>query len=146
MADLFRYSVASLLIIVLGVILGFRPAAGAFGVLLAFGLVLVFAFAVSWIWIIFGMMVKTPESVMTASFVFLMPLTFASNIFVEPKTMPGWLQVFVRFNPVTRLTNASRGLMHGTDVTADIVWTLAASAVIVGIGAPIAMRMYHQER
>ncbi len=60
--------------------------------------------------------------------------------------MPGWLQVFVHWNPVSHLTNASRGLMHGTDVTADIVWTLAASAVIVGISAPIAMRMYYQER
>jgi len=144
--DLFRYSVASLLIIGLGLILGFRPAAGALGVLLAFGLVLVFAFAVSWIWIIFGMLVKTPESVMTTSFLFLMPLTFASNIFVEPKTMPGWLQVFVQVNPVSHLTNASRGLMHGTDVAGDIVWTLAASAVIVGISAPIAMRMYRKER
>jgi len=144
--DLFRYSVASLLIIGLGLILGFRPAAGALGVLLAFGLVLVFAFALSWIWIIFGMLVKTPESVMTTSFLFLMPLTFASNIFVEPKTMPGWLQVFVQVNPVSHLTTASRGLMHGTDVTADIVWTLAASAIIVAISAPIAMRMYHQER
>jgi ABC-2 type transport system permease protein len=144
--DLFRYSVASLLIIGLGLILGFRPAAGVLGVLLAFGLVLVFSFAVSWIWIIFGMLVKTPESVMTTSFVFLMPLTFASNIFVEPKTMPGWLQVFVHFNPVSRLTSASRGLMHGTDVTADIAWTLAASAIIVAISAPVAMRMYYRER
>ena len=144
--DLFRYSVASLLIIGLGLILGFRPAAGMVGVLLAFGLVLVFAFAVSWIWIIFGMVVKTPESVMTTSFLFLMPLTFASNIFVEPKTMPGWLQVFVSVNPVSHLTNASRGLMHGKDVTGDIVWTLVASAIIVGVGAPLAMHMYYQER
>ena len=144
--DLFRYSVASLLIIVLGLVLGFRPAAGVLGVLLAFGLVLVFAFAVSWIWIIFGMVMKTPESVMTTSFLFTMPLTFGSNIFVEPKTMPGWLQVFVHINPISHLTTATRGLMHGADASADVVWTLAASAVIVGMSAPIAMRMYHQER
>jgi ABC-2 type transport system permease protein len=144
--DLFRYSAASLLIIVLGVILGFRPAAGAVGVLLAFALVLVFAFAISWIWIIFGMKVKTPESVMTASFIFLMPLTFASNIFVELRTMPPWLQAIVRHNPVTHLTDASRGLMHGTDVTAHVLWVLIASAAIVAISAPIAMRMYHRER
>jgi len=54
--------------------------------------------------------------------------------------------VFVRINPVSHLTSATRGLMHGTDVGADIVWTLAASAVIVGISAPIAMGMYRQER
>jgi ABC-2 type transport system permease protein len=144
--DLFRYSVASLLIIVLGVILGFRPAAGGVGVLLAFGLVLVFAFAISWIWIIFGMKVKTPESVMTTSFVFLMPLTFASNIFVDLETMPAWLQAIVRHNPVTHPTSASRGLMHGTNVAGDVLWVLIASALIVAISAPIAMRMYHQER
>jgi ABC-2 type transport system permease protein len=144
--DLFRYSVASLLIIVLGVILGFRPGAGALGVLLAFGLVLVFAFAVSWIWIIFGMKLKTPESVMTTSFLFLMPLTFASNIFVQLSTMPPWLQAVVRHNPVTHLADASRGLMHGTDAAADVAWVLVASAVIVAISAPIALRLYHQER
>jgi len=144
--DLFRYSVASLIIIVLGVILGFRPEAGVVGVLLAFGLVLVFAFAVSWIWIIFAMKVKTPESVMTTSFLFLMPLTFASNIFVGLETMPSWLQAIVRHNPVTHLANASRGLMHGAEVRQDVLWVLAASAVIVLVAAPIALRMYHQER
>jgi ABC-2 type transport system permease protein len=144
--DLFRYSVASALIIVLGMILGFRPAGGVVGVLLAFGLVMVFAVALSWIWIIFGMKVKTPESVMTTSFVFLMPLTFASNIFVGLETMPSWLRAVVRHNPVTHLANASRGLMHGQDVASDILWVLLASAAIVAVAAPIALRMYHQER
>lgn len=144
--DLFRYSVASIIIIVLGLILGFRPAAGLVGVLLAFALVLLFSFAISWIWIIFSMKVKTPESVMTTSFLFLMPLTFASNIFVEITTMPSWIQAVVRHNPVTHLTHASRGLMHGTAVGGDILWVLVAAAVITGIAAPVAMRMYYQER
>ena len=67
------------------------------------------------------MKVKTPESVMTTSFVFLMPLTFASNIFVGLETMPAWLQSIVRHNPVTHLANASRGLMHGQDVGPDVL-------------------------
>lgn len=66
--------------------------------------------ALSWIWIFFGMKVKTPESVMTTSFIFLMPLTFASNIFVGLENDPDWLQVIVRNDPVTHLTHASRGL------------------------------------
>lgn len=144
--DLFRYSVAALLIIGLGLILGFRPGGGVLGVLLAFGLVLVFAFALSWIWIIIGMKVKTPESVMTASFAFMMPLTFASNVFVGLETMPGWLRALVRHNPVTHLTSASRGLMHGQSVGGDVAWVFAASAAIVLVAAPVAMRMYHQER
>lgn len=144
--DLFRYSVAAALIVVLGVILGFRPQGGATGVLLAFALVLVFAFALSWIWIIFAMKVKSPESVMTTSFIFLMPLTFASSIFVGLETMPSWLQAIVRHNPVTHLATASRGLMHGTPVGHDVLWVLAASAVIVAVPAPIAMHLYRQER
>jgi ABC-2 type transport system permease protein len=144
--DLFRYSVASALIIVLGLILGFRPAGGATGVLLAVALVLVFASALSWLWIIVGMLVRTPESVMTTSFVFLMPLTFASDIFVDLSTMPGWLQAVVGRNPVTFLARASRGLMHGNAAWADVLWVLVASAVTVTVASPIAMRLYRKER
>jgi ABC-2 type transport system permease protein len=144
--DVFRYSVASALILVIGLILGFRPQGGVVGVLLAVALVLTFGFALSWLWIIVGMLVRTPESVMTTSFIFLMPLTFASNIFVELKTMPGWLGAIVGRNPVTHLANASRGLMHGQPVGTDVAWVLVESAVIVVVAAPIAMRMYRKER
>lgn len=144
--DVFRYSVASALILVVGLILGFRPRGGMVGVLLAVVLVLVFAFALSWLWIIVGMLVRTPESVMTTSFIFLMPLTFASDIFVDLSTMPGWLQAIVGRNPVTLLASASRGLMHGTVVAAEVGWVLAASAGIVIVAAPVAMHLYRKER
>ena len=114
--------------------------------ILAVALVMVFCFALSWCWIIIGMLVRSPESVMTTSFIFLMPLTFASNIFVDLKTMPPWLQAVVGANPVTHLANASRGLMHGEPVARDVVWVLAASALIVAITSPVAMRMYRKER
>lgn len=146
LGDVFRYSVAALMVVSLGFILGFRPGGGATGVLLAFALILVFAFAVSWIWIVVGMLVETPESVMTSSFLFLFPLTFVSNIFVDPATMPGWLQTAVNYNPVTHLATASRGLMHGDVAPANVIWVLAASAVVVAVFAPIALRMYRRER
>jgi ABC-2 type transport system permease protein len=138
--------VASALILVMGLILGFRPQGGAAGVLLAVLLVMTFCLALSWCWIIVGMLVRTPESVMTTSFIFLMPLTFASNIFVDLRTMPGWLQAVVSRNPVTHLANASRGLMHGQPVWTEVAWVLAASALIVLVASPIAMRMYRKER
>jgi ABC-2 type transport system permease protein len=144
--DLFRYSVASALILIMGFILGFRPQGGAIGVLLAVALVLVFGFALSWLWIIVGMLVRTPESVMTTSFIFLMPLTFASNIFVDLSTMPPWLQAIVGRNPVTHLANGSRALMHGKPAGTDVLWVLLASAAIVAVAAPVAMRMYRKER
>ena len=144
--DVFRYSVASAVILVVGFILGFRPNGGALGVLSAVALVLVFCFAVSWPWIIVGMLVKSPESVMTWSFLFLMPLTFASDIFVKLSTMPDWLQAIVGRNPVTLLARASRALMHGTPVGSDVVWVLVSSALIVLFAAPVAMWLYRKER
>jgi ABC-2 type transport system permease protein len=150
--DLFRYSVASTMVIVLGLILGFRPQGGPLGVLAAFALVLVFCFSVSWIWIIIGMKVKTPESVMTTSFIFLMPLTFMSNIFVQLDQLPGWLRNVVEQNPVTHLASASRGLMHGQatidghSVWVDVLWVLGESALLTLVFAPLAMRMYRKER
>ena len=144
--DLFRYSLASAIVLAVGLILGFRAGGGPVGVLAAVALIIVFGLALSWFWIIIGMLVKSPESVMTTSFLFLMPMTFASDIFVKISTMPGWLQVVVGHNPVTRLAAASRGLAHGQDVGRDIVWVLVASAVIVAVAAPVAMRMYRKER
>jgi ABC-2 type transport system permease protein len=144
--DILRYSIATALILVIGAILGFRPQGGPVGVALAVGLVLLFAFALSWLWIIIGMLVRTPESVMTTSFVFLMPLTFASDIFVALSTMPGWLQTIVGHNPVTYLAGASRKLMHGQPAGSDVTSVLIASAIIVAIAAPTAMRLYRKER
>jgi ABC-2 type transport system permease protein len=92
------------------------------------------------------MLVRTAESVMTTSFIFLMPLTFASNIFVDLATMPGWLRAAVSVNPVTHLANASRALMHGQPAAADVVKVLIASAVIVLVSSPVAMRLYRRER
>jgi len=146
LGDVFRYSLAATMVIALGIVMGFRPAAGIMGVVLAVALVIVFAMSLSWMWIIVGMLVQSPESVMTSSFLLLFPLTMGSNIFVDPRTMPGWLQRVVAVNPVTHLADASRGLMHGQAAASDIVWVLVASAVITAVFAPIAMRMYHRER
>lgn len=146
LGDVLRYSMAALMVVGLGVVLGFRPEAGIVGVLLALALVLVFAFSLSWIWIAVGLLVDTPESVMTMSFLLLFPLTFVSNIFVDPTTMPTWLQIVVSVNPVTHLVNASRGLMHGSVALADVTWVLLASALIVAVFAPLSLYMYQKER
>ena len=146
LGDVVRYSIAALMVVSLGLILGFRPAAGPIGVLLALALIIVFATSLAWIWIVVGMLVKTPESVMTSSFLLLFPLTMVSNIFVDPATMPRWLQAVVAVNPVTHLANASRGFMHGNVQMRDVVWVLVATAIIVAVFAPIALRMYRRER
>jgi daunorubicin/doxorubicin transport system permease protein len=144
--DLSRYALAATVVLVVGLILGFRPAGGALGVVAAIALMLLFVSSVSWLWIIVGMLVKTPESVMTTSMLLLFPMTFVSNIFVDPKTMPGFMQTIVSWNPVTHLATASRGLMHGNVQFRDVVWVLIASAIVTAVFAPVAMRMYYRER
>jgi ABC-2 type transport system permease protein len=146
LGDLTRYALAAIVVIVVGLILGFRPGGGVVGVVAAIALILLFVSAVSWLWIIVGMLVKTPESVMTSSMLLLFPMTFTSNIFVDPKTMPGFMQTIVSLNPVTHLTNASRGLMHGNVAGNDVVWVLVASAIVTAVFAPVAMRLYYRER
>lgn len=146
LGDVLRYTFAAIVVIVVGLILGFRPGGGVLGVAAAVGLALLFAFSVSWIWIIVGMRMKTPESVMTMSFLFLFPLTFASNIFVDPSTMPAWLQRIVEVNPVTHLVTACRSLMHGDPAGTDALWVVGASAVLIAVFAPIALALYHKER
>jgi ABC-2 type transport system permease protein len=76
----------------------------------------------------------------------LFPLTFASNVFVDPSTMPGWVQAFVEVNPITHLTDASRALMHGTDPGNAVLWVLAWSAGLLAVFAPMALRLYNSER
>jgi ABC-2 type transport system permease protein len=132
LGDLGRYLLASTLVIVLGLALGFRPAGGAAGVLAAVALVLAFAFGLSWIWTTLALVLRTPSAVQNLGLLILFPLTFASNVFVDPKTMPGWLQAFVDVNPVSRLVTAVRGLMHGTATTGQVGWVLLAAALSHG--------------
>jgi ABC-2 type transport system permease protein len=146
LADCVRYAMASTVVIVLGLALGFRPRGGPLGVLAAVGLLVVFAFSLSWVWTAIGLRLQTPESVMQTSITVLFPLTFASNVFVDPSTMPGWVQGFVKVNPITHLATAARGLVHGSVAGGEIVWVLAWSIALVAVFAPLTMRLYHAER
>ena len=146
LADTVRYTIAAVVVIAVGVALGFRPDGGPMGVVLAVALLLVFAFSLSWVWTALGLKLPTPDSVMQTSMTVLFPLTFASNVFVDPDTMPGWVQAFVRVNPVSHLASAARGLMHGGAAAGDVGWVLLWSAGLVAVFAPLTMRIYNAER
>jgi ABC-2 type transport system permease protein len=141
-SDAGRNLLAAGLVVGLGLAMGFRPDAGVTGVLAAIGLLLVFAFGVSWIWATLGLVLRTPTSVTMVSFLVQFPLTFASNVFVDPATMPGWLQTFVEANPVSLLVDTVRGLMHGTATSTQVGGVLLASAAIVAVFGPLTMRLY----
>lgn len=142
LADTVRYALASLVVVTLGVILGFRPDGGPIGVVLAIALLLVFSFSLSWAWTTLAFRLQTPDSVMQVSMTFLFPLTFASNVFVEPETMPGWVRTIVDNNPITHVASASRSLMHGNADGTEILWVLGWSLALVLVFAPLTMRSY----
>jgi ABC-2 type transport system permease protein len=130
---------------IVGLVLGFRPGGGVLGVLAGIGLLIVFSFAFSWIWTMFGLFLRSEKSVMGVSMLVLFPLTFLSNVFVQPTTMPGWLQAFVGVNPITHLVAAVRSVMAGSPDTGEITWVLVSSAVVVAIFGTLTMRLYNRK-
>ncbi|MDX3672462.1 ABC transporter permease [Streptomyces europaeiscabiei] len=145
LGDALRYAIASVVMLTVGMILGYRPDGGVLGVVAGVVLLIIFSFAFSWIWTMFGLMLRTEKSVMGVSMMVIFPLTFLSNVFVDPSTMPGWLQAFVNNSPVTHLASAVRELMAGEWPTAEIAWTLGWSALFVLVFGPITMRLYNRK-
>jgi ABC-2 type transport system permease protein len=142
LGDALRYTLASTMVIGLGLIMGFRPDGGVLGVAAGLGLLLVFCFSLSWLWTLLGLLLRTPESVMYTSMMVLFPLTFLSNILVDPATMPSWLEAFVGVNPISLLVTAVRGLMHGTVTGGEIAIVLAISGGLIAVFGPLTMHRY----
>jgi ABC-type multidrug transport system permease subunit len=100
---------------------------------------IVFALAASWMSVMVGMLVSAPEKVQIFGFVLLFPLTFASNAFAPTQTMPGWLQAWVKVNPVTILADATRGLLVGGPVATPVTQSLLWAAVLMAVFAPLSV-------
>jgi daunorubicin/doxorubicin transport system permease protein len=146
LGDTGRYLLASTIVVVLGLVLGYRPDGGVLGVVAAVALVLSFAFGLSWVWTTLGLVLRAPSAVNSLSLLVLFPLTLASNIFVDPATMPGWLQAFIDVNPISHLVTAARGLMGGTATAGQIGWVLAAAAALTAVFAPLTTHLYRNQR
>jgi ABC-2 type transport system permease protein len=142
LGDSVRYVIAGTVIIVVGVALGFRPDAGVGGAVAALALVVVFSFGLSWVFSVLGLLMRSPNAVMNAGFMAIFPLTFLSNVFVDPSTLPGPLEAFVNVNPISILSTASRSLMAGEPDGAAIVVSLLVAAALAAIFLPITTRLY----
>ena len=145
LGDVVRYSLASVIVLALGLAIGFRPAGGIVGVVASIALLLLFSFCLSWVWTMIAMIVRTESAVMGVSMFILFPLAFASNIFVDPQTMPGWLQAFVAVNPVSFLVTSIRSLMAGEPDAAALAVTMAICAGFLAVFGPITMRLYNRK-
>jgi len=142
LGDTVRYLVGGTVIIVLGLALGYRPDAGIVGVLAALALVIVFAFGLSWVFMTIGLLLRSPSAVLNAGFMGIFPLTFLSNVFVKPETLPSGLEAFVNVNPISVLADASRGLMAGNAATEDLAIVLGTAALLTAVFAPLTTRLY----
>jgi ABC-2 type transport system permease protein len=142
LGDSVRYVIGGTVIIVLGVILGYRPSNGLPGVVAALGMVVLFAFGLSWIFTTLGLLMRAPNAVMNAGFMGIFPLTFLSNVFVDPDTLPSALEAFVNANPISILADVSRGLMDGTASGGDIAIVLGTAAALTLIFAPLTTHLY----
>jgi ABC-2 type transport system permease protein len=142
--DVLRHVIAGGIILTIGLILGYRPEAGVAGVLASFALLVAIGFGMGWIFIVLGLLIRTPMTVMTIGFTVLFPLVFASNIMVNPETMPGWLRAFVEVNPVSLMTTAMRGLMSGEATATHLVQALIAPVALTILLAPVTLWLYRR--
>jgi ABC-2 type transport system permease protein len=140
--DSVRYVLAGIVIIGVGVALGYRPEGGPAGALAALALVVVFSFGLSWVFTVLGLLLRSPNAVLNGGFLGIFPLTFLSNVFVDPSTLPGPLQAFVEVNPISILATASRSLMSGEPDGQAVLVSLAVAAGLALVFLPITTHLY----
>lgn len=141
-ADLVRNVFVVLLMIVVGELVGFRFHNGFVSALAAIGVALLLGYSLSWVFALVGQVVADPETAQLAGFLPVFPLVFASSVFTPIASMPGWLQVFARNQPITRVADTVRALTQGGAVATNLVWTLAWCAAILIVFVPLAVRRY----
>jgi oleandomycin transport system permease protein len=144
LGDLVKYVLSLAIVFGFGSALGFRFHGGATRIAAGCVLIFLFAFAMCWIATLLGLSARNPEGVQAFSVVLILPLTFGSNVFVPTANLPGWLQAWVKINPVTALADAARGLLLDQPVAdaplRSVLWSLG----IVVVFAPAAVYLYRR--
>ncbi len=140
--DLARYLIASVVVLVVGLILGFNAGGGVLGVVGGTLLLVLFSSGLAWVFTTLGLVMRTQSAVMNAGFMGLFPLVFLSNIFVDPTTLPAVLEWFVGVNPVSHVVTAVRGLLGGEADGGDIALVLGEAAVLTAVFVPLTNRLY----
>ena len=138
-SDLLRNTISTVVMLITGLIIGFRSSATLFDWLLIAGILLLFTFAFSWLMAIMGVLAKSVESVQWMTFIIIFPLTFASTAFVPADSMPYYLQIFAENQPITQVINAVRALMLDTPIGnygwLSVAWSIGILVVSVPIAA-----------
>jgi ABC-2 type transport system permease protein len=143
-SDLVRNTISAVIMILVGLLVGFRPTASVAEWLMVFGILMLFTFAFSWLSAIMGLFAKTIEGVQWLTFVLVFPLTFASSAFVPTEGMPTVLRLFAEHQPVTQVIDSIRALLVGTPMGNSgwlaVVWSVGILLVFVPLAAFIFRR------
>jgi ABC transporter DrrB family efflux protein len=144
LADLARNVFVVILMMAVGFLVGWRIHTNVLALVLGALLVLLFGYSMSWIFATVGLAVGDPETAQAAAFPVLAPLVFASSAFVSPDTMPGWLRVFAKHQPVSVTASAVRALVNGGPTTSYVLQSIAWGVAILAVFAPLAVRLYRR--
>jgi oleandomycin transport system permease protein len=145
LADLVRYLLLCVVFLGFGYLIGFRVTTGPLELLAAIGVSVAFALCFCWVSVFVGMKVRTAGAVQGVMFMLVLPLSFASNVFVPAASLPGWLQAFVHVNPISQLTATFRGLVLGGPVAGPLGWTALWMLGLLVVFVPLAMRGYNRK-
>jgi ABC-2 type transport system permease protein len=141
-SDLVRNVLTFAIMLLIAFAVGFRFEGSLAEAAAATLLLLLFSYALSWVQALIGLSVRSVEAANSAGFIWMFPLTFVSSAFVDPSTMPGWLQPIARNNPFTTVTNAGRALYNGLPVGGDLLASVLWSLAIIAVFATLSIRKY----
>ncbi len=144
-SDLFRNMISSVVMIIAGLVIGFRPHASVGSWLLITGIVMLFTLAFSWLAAIMGVAAKSVEAVQWLTFVFIFPLTFASSAFVPTAGMGKGLRWFAENQPITHTVEAIRALMLGTPMGNHGILAVVWNVGILVVAIPVASWMFRRK-
>ncbi|MFE5512885.1 MULTISPECIES: ABC transporter permease [unclassified Streptomyces] len=140
-----RMLIATAILLGMGFLLGLEIKTSVLDLFAAIGLSMVFGASLMWIFILLGLTMKTSQAVQGVAMLVLMPLQFGSSIFAPPTSMPGWLETFTDYNPLSNLADAARNLVNGGPVAHSVWMTLGWSVLITVVTAPIAVARFRNK-
>ncbi|MGI8879737.1 MAG: ABC transporter permease [Jatrophihabitans sp.] len=142
LAEVVRYLAATVVTVGVGYLLGWRPDQGIVAAIGGCALAIGFAFCLSWLPVLVGLTARTPGAVQGVLLPVMFPLTFGSNVFVPMNSVPGWLQAFVKVNPVSQVTASTRALMDGGALARPLLWTLLWMVGLLAVLVPASVAAY----
>jgi ABC-2 type transport system permease protein len=143
-ADISRYTLATVLTLVTGFAMGFRPGGGLVGTIAGAALIIFAGWSCAWVFTWVGTIARSARSVQGISMMIMFPLSFMSNAYVPERTLPGWLAAFVKINPISHVVTATRDLINDGAMTAQVGWALFGCVALIAIFAPLSLRSYQR--